>query len=80
MADLRAALGDDGAQPRFIRTVRGYGYAFCGTAVADATLADATPADPTPADPTLADPTPAAACRWLAVERLTKFPSPMAVT
>jgi DNA-binding winged helix-turn-helix (wHTH) protein len=39
VADLRAALGDDGAQPRFIRTVRGYGYAFCGT-----TLADAAPA------------------------------------
>jgi len=31
--DLRAALGDDGARPRFIRTVRGYGYAFCGTAL-----------------------------------------------
>lgn len=37
VADLRAALGDDGTQPRFIRTVRGYGYAFCG-------LTDATPA------------------------------------
>src|SRR5512145_2367101 len=33
--DLRVALGDDQAQPRFIRTVRGYGYAFCGTAVDD---------------------------------------------
>lgn len=41
VADLRAALGDDGAQPRFIRTVRGYGYAFCGTALADATPAAA---------------------------------------
>jgi hypothetical protein len=33
VGDLRAALGDDGARPRFIRTVRGYGYAFCGTAL-----------------------------------------------
>ena len=41
VADLRAALGDDGAQPTFIRTVRGYGYAFCGTALADAVPAAA---------------------------------------
>ncbi len=34
VADLRAALGDDWAAPRLIRTVRGYGYAFCGTALA----------------------------------------------
>jgi hypothetical protein len=33
VADLRVALGDDQAEPRFIRTVRRYGYAFCGTAV-----------------------------------------------
>lgn len=31
VAELRAALGDDARQPRFIRTVHGFGYAFCGT-------------------------------------------------
>jgi DNA-binding winged helix-turn-helix (wHTH) protein len=30
MAELRAALGDDAKQPRFLRTVFGYGYAFAG--------------------------------------------------
>jgi DNA-binding winged helix-turn-helix (wHTH) protein len=35
IADLRTALGDDSSRPRFIRTVRGFGYAFCGTAVGD---------------------------------------------
>jgi hypothetical protein len=35
VTDLRAALGDDRAEPRFIRTVRRYGYAFCGTALGD---------------------------------------------
>jgi DNA-binding winged helix-turn-helix (wHTH) protein len=32
VADLRTALGDDRDEPRFIRTVRRYGYAFCATA------------------------------------------------
>ncbi len=27
--ELRAALGDRAAEPRFVRGVRGYGYAFC---------------------------------------------------
>lgn len=31
--DLRTALADDWARPQLIRTVRGHGYAFCGTAV-----------------------------------------------
>jgi DNA-binding winged helix-turn-helix (wHTH) protein len=35
VGDLRAVLGDDPKQPRFIRTVPRYGYAFCGDAVAD---------------------------------------------
>jgi DNA-binding winged helix-turn-helix (wHTH) protein len=26
---IRQALGDDARQPRFIRTVHGFGYAFC---------------------------------------------------
>jgi DNA-binding winged helix-turn-helix (wHTH) protein len=29
VAELRAALGDDARQPRFIRTVQRFGYAFC---------------------------------------------------
>ncbi len=28
--DLRSALADDARRPRFIRTVYGFGYAFCG--------------------------------------------------
>jgi DNA-binding winged helix-turn-helix (wHTH) protein len=35
VGDLRAALGDDWADPKLIRTVRGYGYAFCGTTLED---------------------------------------------
>jgi DNA-binding winged helix-turn-helix (wHTH) protein len=33
VAELRAALGDQKSAPRFIRTVHGFGYAFCGEAV-----------------------------------------------
>jgi len=29
VADLRAALKDDARSPRFVRTVHGFGYAFC---------------------------------------------------
>src|SRR5207247_10461379 len=36
MTELRAALGDDAKEPRFIRTVFGYGYAFAGEVTADA--------------------------------------------
>jgi len=32
VAEIRRALGDDAQAPRFIRTVHGVGYAFCGTA------------------------------------------------
>jgi DNA-binding winged helix-turn-helix (wHTH) protein len=32
VADLRRALGDDPREPRFIRTVHGFGYSFCGEA------------------------------------------------
>ena len=31
VAELRRALGDHERPPRFIRTVHGFGYAFCGT-------------------------------------------------
>jgi len=33
VGDLRGALGDDPKDPRFIRTVPRYGYAFCGDVV-----------------------------------------------
>jgi DNA-binding winged helix-turn-helix (wHTH) protein len=36
LAELRSALADDARHPRFIRTVRGFGYCFCGDAT-DAT-------------------------------------------
>ena len=32
--EIRVALEDDARRPRFVRTVHGYGYAFCGTAEA----------------------------------------------
>jgi Tol biopolymer transport system component/DNA-binding winged helix-turn-helix (wHTH) protein len=32
VTDLRSALADSARQPRFIRTVHGFGYAFCGEA------------------------------------------------
>jgi DNA-binding winged helix-turn-helix (wHTH) protein len=32
VAELRRAVGDRRRQPRFIRTVHGFGYAFCGEA------------------------------------------------
>jgi DNA-binding winged helix-turn-helix (wHTH) protein len=32
VAELRAALGDDAREPRFVRTVYGFGYAFAGEA------------------------------------------------
>jgi DNA-binding winged helix-turn-helix (wHTH) protein len=41
VAEAREAVGDDARQPRFIRTVHGFGYAFCGEAADDAPTADA---------------------------------------
>ncbi len=35
---IRQALGDDARQPRFIRTVHGFGYAFCGEVAGEAAL------------------------------------------
>ena len=32
VAETRAAIGDDAREPRFIRTVHVFGYAFCGAA------------------------------------------------
>jgi DNA-binding winged helix-turn-helix (wHTH) protein len=33
VAEVRGAVADDARQPRFIRTLHGFGYAFCGEAV-----------------------------------------------
>ena len=35
VSQLRATLGDDSQQPRFVRTVAGFGYAFAGSATDD---------------------------------------------
>ena len=42
--ELREALGDDAKTPRFVRTVYGFGYAFCGDARAEPSERDAFPA------------------------------------
>jgi DNA-binding winged helix-turn-helix (wHTH) protein len=42
MTELRAALGDDAKEPRFIRTVFGYGYAFADAVTPEDTLITAT--------------------------------------
>ncbi len=31
VADLRSALGDDARRPLYVRTLHGFGYAFCGS-------------------------------------------------
>lgn len=41
--EVREALNDDAKQPRFLRTVYGYGYAFCGEAREDAATKSAKP-------------------------------------
>jgi DNA-binding winged helix-turn-helix (wHTH) protein len=38
VAEIRDALGDQARQPRFIRTVHRFGYAFCGDATAVAAV------------------------------------------
>lgn len=43
VAELRSALGDDARDPRFIRTVHTYGYAFCGTVEGAPAAAPAAP-------------------------------------
>jgi DNA-binding winged helix-turn-helix (wHTH) protein len=53
VADLRRALGDDPRKPRFIRTVHGFGYSFCGdasdvTARSASRAQDAAPRDAAP--------------------------------
>jgi DNA-binding winged helix-turn-helix (wHTH) protein len=41
VAEARAALGDSARNPRLLRTVHGFGYAFCGTAFDEGTVAEA---------------------------------------
>jgi DNA-binding winged helix-turn-helix (wHTH) protein len=41
VAEARAALGDSARNPRLLRTVHGFGYAFCGTAFDEGTSAEA---------------------------------------
>ncbi|HXK09358.1 MAG TPA: FHA domain-containing protein [Vicinamibacteria bacterium] len=43
VAEIRAAIGDDPRHPLFIRTVHGFGYAFCGVAEHGAAPARETP-------------------------------------
>jgi DNA-binding winged helix-turn-helix (wHTH) protein len=43
IAEIRAALGDSGRKEQFVRTVHGYGYAFCGETL-EAPRASAGPA------------------------------------
>jgi DNA-binding winged helix-turn-helix (wHTH) protein len=41
IAEIRAALHDEARQPRFVRTVHGFGYAFCGTVAGESAAAPA---------------------------------------
>jgi len=43
VTEIRSALRDDAKAPAFIRTVRGFGYAFCGPASEGAPAQPATP-------------------------------------
>jgi len=43
IAELRDAVGDDAREPRLIRTIHGYGYAFQGPATAEARRPTASP-------------------------------------
>jgi DNA-binding winged helix-turn-helix (wHTH) protein len=40
VSELRKALGDDPSQPRFVRTVHGFGYAFSGQAAEEGAPAE----------------------------------------
>lgn len=44
--ELRRALGDDARKARFIRTVRGFGYAFCAEATAVTATGSGPPGEP----------------------------------
>jgi DNA-binding winged helix-turn-helix (wHTH) protein len=42
-SDIRSALGDTAREPRFVRTVFGFGYAFCGEVIEEAARPEASP-------------------------------------
>ena len=44
--EIRAALNDDARRPRYLRTVRGYGYAFSGEVIERRSTSAAAPASP----------------------------------
>jgi DNA-binding winged helix-turn-helix (wHTH) protein len=44
VGEVRAALDDDAGRPRFLRTVHGVGYAFCGEATEEGPLGAPAPA------------------------------------
>jgi DNA-binding winged helix-turn-helix (wHTH) protein len=44
VAELRGALGDDAKEPRYVRTVYGFGYAFAGETEAEGAKAETSPA------------------------------------
>jgi DNA-binding winged helix-turn-helix (wHTH) protein len=46
VAELREALGDDAREPRFVRTVHRFGYAFCGDCEVETARRDGTVAAP----------------------------------
>lgn len=43
MFEVREALGDDAAEPRYLRTLRGFGYAFAGLSRASEPIAEREP-------------------------------------
>lgn len=49
LGEVRAALGDDAREPRYIRTVHGFGYAFVAEAVEDAAARSGAPLVAAPA-------------------------------
>jgi len=48
VAELRSALGDDARQPRYVRTVHGFGYAFAATVARDLPTRRPRPGGPAP--------------------------------
>ncbi len=49
VAELRAALGDDAKEPRYVRTVFGFGYAFAGEVLDERAASIAPPRSDVPA-------------------------------
>ena len=71
VAEIRAALADPARAPKFVRTAHGFGYAFCGDAVA---LTDPGDAAPAPATSESSDGLEAAAGTGLPPSRSSRVP------